>query len=75
MVLFHNYFSPAGEQPEQSILAHKSEQPTAGWIGIFHKYFCYMKHVGIVTNLILLNPYGYITDMLKCHGSDVWSMD
>ena len=27
--------SPSGEQPEQRILAHKSEQPTAGCIANF----------------------------------------
>ena len=31
------------EQPEQFILSHKSEQPTAGCIAIFRKYCCYIK--------------------------------
>ena len=30
IVLFHIYFTPSGEQPELRIVAHKSEQPTAG---------------------------------------------
>ena len=30
IVLFHSYFSSNGEQPEQCILAHKSEQPFVG---------------------------------------------
>ena len=44
IVLFHNYFSPSSEQIEQCILAHKSEQPTAGDMAIFHKYWLYIKH-------------------------------
>ena len=42
VVLFHNYFSPTGEQPEQRILAEKSEQPTVGCFAIFQKYLCYI---------------------------------
>ena len=59
IVLFHNYFSPSCEQTEQRISAHKSEQPTAGGIAIFHKYCCYIKHGDIVTNLTLWNLWGY----------------
>ena len=40
------YLSRSGEQPEQRVLAHKSEQPTAGFRAIFH-----IKHGGIITNL------------------------
>ena len=66
--LFHNYFSSSTEQwaAEQRILAHKSEQPTAGCIAIFHKYVCYIKQGGIITNLNLWNPRGYVTDMSQC---------
>ena len=41
---------------EQRILAHKSEQPTAGCIAIFLLY----KHGGIATNLNLWNPWGML---------------
>ena len=44
---------PSGEQSEQGILAHKSEQPTAGCIAIFHKHCCYIKLGGIITKLNL----------------------
>ena len=60
---------------EQRILAHQSEQPTAGCRAIFHKYVCYIKHGGIITNLNLWNPWGYVTDVSKCHNMGVWSMD
>ena len=36
IVLFHNYFSPSGEQPKQQIVAYKSEQPSASCIAICH---------------------------------------
>ena len=74
ILLFHNYISSSGEQPKQCILAHKSEQPTAGCIAIFHKYCCYIKHGGIITNLNLWNPWGYVTDMSKYHSAGVRSM-
>ena len=37
---------------------------------MFHKYChcCHIKHRGIITILDLWNPWGYVTDMLKCHG-------
>ena len=60
IVRFHNYLSPSGEQPEQRILTHKSEQPPAGCIAIFHKYSCNIKHGGIITNLTLWNPWGIL---------------
>ena len=44
-------------------------------LSIFHKYHCYIKHGDIITNSNLWNPWGYVTDMLKCHGVGVWSMD
>ena len=52
IVLFHNYFSSSGEQPEQRILAHESEQPSAGCIAIYktwgyHKKFEFMKSLGL----------------------------
>ena len=65
IALFLNYFSSSPEQPGQRILAHKSEQPTADCIAIFHKYCCCIKHGGIMTNLNLWNPCGYVTDMPK----------
>ena len=68
IVLFPNSFSPSSEQPEQHILAHKPEQPTSGFI-------CYTKHGGIITNLNLWNPWGYVTDMAKYPNVDIWSMD
>ena len=34
-----------------------------------------MKYMGIMTNLNLWNPWGYVTDMSICHGAGVWSMD
>ena len=38
----------------------KSEQPTVGWIAIFHKYCCYIKHGGIIANLTQWNPRGML---------------
>ena len=67
--------SHVSQQPEQHILAHKSEQPSAGWIAIFHKYCCYIKLGGIITNLNLWNFFGYVTDMSKCHAACVCRMD
>ena len=32
MILFHDYIPHNGEQPEEGILAHISEEPTAGCI-------------------------------------------
>ena len=39
---------------------------TCQCIAIFHKYICYIKHGGIITNLNLWNPWGYVTDMSQC---------
>ena len=50
---------PNGEKPEQHLQTYKSEQPTAGCMAIFHKYFCYIKHRGIITNLTLRNLWGH----------------
>ena len=51
-------------------VAHKSEQPTAGCIAIFHEYCCYIKHGGIITNLTKWNPWGYVTDMsMRLYGA------
>ena len=68
MVLFQDYFSLSGEQPEQRILVHKSEQPTASCIAIFHKYWWYIKHGGIITNLNPWNPWGML---LICQNATV----
>ena len=46
IVLFHNSFSPRDDQPEQRILAYKTEQPTAGFIAIFPKYCFYYTILG-----------------------------
>ena len=50
-------------------------QSTAGRIAIFHKYCCYIKYGGIITNMTLWNPWRYIIDVSICHGADVWSTD
>ena len=71
IVLFHNSFCPSSEQPKQHILAYKSEQSTASCIAIFHKYCCYIKHGGIITNLTLWNPWG----VSKYHNAGMWCMD
>ena len=68
IVLFHKYSSHSSEQPEQRTSAHKSEQSTAGCMAIFHKYCRYIKHGGIITNLNLWNPWGYVTGVSKCQG-------
>ena len=70
IVLFHNDISPSGEQPEHHILAYELQQPTAGCIAIFHKYFCCIK-----TNLTLRNHWGYVTDVSKYHNAGIRSMD
>ena len=54
IVLFHNSFSPSGDQPEQRILACKSEQPTAGCIAMLHKYCCFIVHGGYNRNILWL---------------------
>ena len=60
-------FPLAVSSPNIVYLAHESEQPTAGYIAIFHKYCCYIKHGGITTNFSWWIPWGYVTDMSKCH--------
>ena len=72
--LFHNDISPSGEQPEQRISAHKLEQPTAGFMAIFHKYCCYAKRGGNITNLTM-KSLGCITDVSKYHNAGICSMD
>ena len=57
IVLFHNYFSPSGEQPGQRILAYRSEQSNGDCVAIFHKYCYYIKHMGIMSILTLWNPW------------------
>ena len=71
IVLLHNSFSLRHEQPEQRILAYESEQTTA----VFHKYYCYIKHGGITTNLTLWIPWGYVTHMSRYHNAGIWSME
>ena len=79
LIYFYNIpvsklFFPSGKQLEQCILAYKSEQPTAHCIAIFHKYCCYIKHGGIITNLTM-KSLGYVTDMSKYHkvyGAWIW---
>ena len=50
IVPFHNDFPPSGEQAGQHKLAH-TLQLTGGCRAIFHKYCCYTKQGGIITNL------------------------
>ena len=75
IVLFHNNFSPSGEEPEHRKFAHELWQPTAVCIAIFHKYCCYKKCGVITANLTLRNHWGYVTDVSKYHNADIWSMD
>ena len=75
IVLFQIFFLPSGEQPEKWILAYKSEQPTVGCIAIFHKYCCSIKPGGIITNLNLWNPCGYVRVMSKHYNAGMWSTD
>ena len=58
IVMFHNYISPSGEQPQQCIWTHTPVQITAAYIPIFHKYCCCIKHGSMITNLTLWNPSG-----------------
>ena len=55
IVLFHKSFSPSGEQPEQCIIAHKSEQPTVD--SNISQILLLYKPWGIITNLTLWNPW------------------
>ena len=66
---FSQLSSSSGEHAEQRILAHKSEQPTVGCIGIFHKYGGYIKHGGIITNLNLWIPWGNVS---VCQNAMLW---
>ena len=52
-----------------------AEQGTAICITIFHRYRCFINYGGIITNLTPRNPWGYITEMSKCHSAGAWSMD
>ena len=60
-------FSRSGEQPEQRILA-------VGCIAIFHKLLLY-KVWGYYNKCDSMKSLGYITDMSKCYGTGVWSMN
>ena len=70
--MFHNYFSSSGEQPQQCILAYKSEQPTVDCIAIFHKCCCCIKYGGIIRNLTLWNLWGYVTYISIYHTKGAW---
>ena len=72
IVLFHTYF-PQRWAVQKSISVHKLDQPTAGRITIFHKYYCYTKPGDIVTNLTLWNSSRYIIGMSKYHNAGMWS--
>ena len=74
IVLFHNDFSPSGEQPEQRILAHKLQQPTAGYVAIFHKYCC-RGYYNKFDSMKSLNHWGYIADVSQWQDMGIWSMD
>ena len=67
-------FSPSGEQPN-NVCWLLSKITNCRLYSNIDKYCCYIKYGGIKTNLILWNPWGYITDMSKWHGVGVWSMD
>ena len=41
-----------------NVLAHTLWQPTSGFIAIFHKYCCFTKHGGVITNLTLQKSFG-----------------
>ena len=75
IVPFHKDVSPSGEQLRHRKLAHELQQPTVNCMTIFHKYCCYTKRVGIITNLTLRNRWWYITDVPKYHTAGKWSMD
>ena len=62
---FINYF-PLVVSSSNNISAHKSEQPTAGCIAISHKYCCYIKHGGIITNLKFLGVCYWYVKMPQC---------
>ena len=49
IVPFHKDISPGDEQFEHHKLDHELQQPTGGYIAIFHKYYCYTKRGGITT--------------------------
>ena len=59
-VLFHNYFSLSGEQPEQRVSAHTLWQLISGFLAIFHKYCWFTEHGDIITNFNLRNPWGIL---------------
>ena len=57
IVLFDNNFSPNGEQPERSGLAHTLWQPISGCIAIFNKCCCFTKH-GVLKQIWLYKILG-----------------
>ena len=46
-------FFPSSDQPNNVYQLISQIKTTVGCIAIFHKYCCYIKHSGIITNLIL----------------------
>ena len=71
--LFLNNFFPSGKQPEHHKLAY--ELSTSGCIAIFQKYCYCTKRGGIATNLILLNRWGYVTNVPKYNNAGIWRTD
>ena len=57
MVLLYNYFSTSGEQPEQRMFAHKSEQPAVCCIGIFYKN-AVLQNIWVLQNIESMKSLG-----------------
>ena len=75
IVLFRNHLFSLAVSTQTTYISLWVEQPTSSCIVIFNKHCCYIKYGGIITNLTLWNPWGYITDMSKCHGAGLWSQN
>ena len=71
IIRFQNYF-PQAVSNRPTYISLWVEQPTAGYIAIFHKCCCYIKYGGIITNLTLWNPWGIL---IIWQGAVVWNTD
>ena len=58
IILFHNYFSSSGKQPEQRILAGNPEQVTVCCMTIFHKYWFLYKTWGYYNKINFMESLG-----------------
>ena len=58
LIKINKKISPSSEQPEQCILAYKSELPTTSCIAIFHKYCCYINHGSIINKFESIKSLG-----------------